>query len=150
MDSNTKAYQTKEVAKRLIVEPVTLRKYVSMLEKQGYVFHKDDRGWRVFVEDDIKALEYLQMLKNQGHSLEKAVEHVAELYKSNLVVAQPDTALHRDELTDFIKQQTEFNETLIKRMDERDKNLMTVIRELQETRKELAAAKKKHWWNSLF
>lgn len=150
MKDRIKRYQTKEVAKRLTIEPVTLRKYVSMLEKQGYVFHKDDRGWRVFVEEDIKALEYLQMLKSQGHSLEKAVERVAELYKSNLVVAQPDTTLQSSDLKEFIKQQTEFNETLMKRMEDRDKKLMMILRQLQETKAELAVTKKKHWWNSLF
>lgn len=147
MADDTKIYQTKEVAKRLSIEPVTLRKYVSMLEKQGYSFQKDDRGWRVFTEDDVKALEYLQMLKNQGHSLEKSVGRVAELYRSNLVVAPSDTTLQEDDkLIAFIKQQTEFNDRLMKRLDDRDKNLIAVLRELQETRKELAVAEQKHWW----
>lgn len=149
MDNDMKTYSTKEVAKRLSIEPVTVRKYAGMLENKGYIYQKDERGWRVFKEDDVKALEYLSLLKFDGNSLEAAVDRVVSLYRSNLVVAQSDMALQEDKeyILDFIKRQEEFNKALLERIDHRDKQLMSVLREIQETKKELAASGKKHWWN---
>jgi DNA-binding transcriptional MerR regulator len=148
MDNAMRTYSTKEVAKRLSIEPVTVRKYAGMLEDKGYIYKKDEREWRVFVEDDIKALEYLSLLKSDGHSLESAIDRVASLFRSNLVVAQPDMALQEDKkyIFDFIKRQEAFNQSLLERIDQRDKNLMAVLREIQETKKELAAAHQKRWW----
>ena len=58
-----------------------------------------------------------------------------------------------EELRKLVKQQTEqqrqqqeFQEVLVQRMDERDQNLMTMIRETQETKKLLAATQQKRWW----
>ena len=44
--------------------------------------------------------------------------------------------------------QEEFNQKLLKRIDERDQNLIAVLREIQESKKEIAAAnqKQKKWW----
>ena len=147
MDNAMKTYSTKEIAKRLSIEPVTVRKYAGMLEDKGYIYKKDERGWRIFVEDDIKALEYLSLLKFDGQSLESAVDRVASLFRSNLVVAQPTTTLQdQNYIFDFIKRQEAFNQSLLERIDQRDKNLMAVLREIQETKKELAAAHQKRWW----
>jgi len=145
----TRTYATKEVAKRLSIEPVTVRKYAVMLEEKGYVYQKDEKGWRVFSEDDIKALEYITLLKNDGYSLESAIDRVASLYRSNFVVAPPAMPLQEDDrnvIFDFIKRQEEFNRMLLERIETRDKNLMAVLREIQETKKELSSANKKRWW----
>ena len=151
MEGDTKVYSSKEVAKRLSIEPVTVRKYSQMLEEHGYSFKKDEKNWRQYIEEDIRFLEYLSNLKSMGKTLDESVQHVAQLYRSSLAISQPDTTLQKGKEEEnpfllFVQRQEEFNKKLLERMDQRDKNLMAAIRELQETKKQIAAAKKR-WWH---
>ncbi|WP_133141839.1 MerR family transcriptional regulator, partial [Clostridioides difficile] len=70
-------YSSKDVAKRLSIEPVTVRKYSQMLEEQGYSFKKDEKNWRQYSEDDVHFLEYICHLKEMGKSLDESIQHVA-------------------------------------------------------------------------
>ncbi|WP_256816830.1 DUF3967 domain-containing protein [Cytobacillus sp. Bac17] len=142
-------YSSKDVAKRLSIEPVTVRKYSQMLEEQGYTFKKDDKNWRQYSEDDIHFLEYICHLKDMGKSLDESIQHVASLFRSRLNIANIDISLQQEEenpFLQFMKSQEEFNKKLLERMDQRDKNLMAAIRELQDTKKQIAAASQKKWW----
>lgn len=49
-------------------------------------------------------------------------------------------------LTEQQKQQQDFQKAIVQRMDERNQNLMTMIRETQETKKLIAATQQKKWW----
>lgn len=49
-------------------------------------------------------------------------------------------------LTEQHRQQQDFQKALVQRMDERDQNLMAMIRETQETKKLIAATQQKKWW----
>jgi len=144
-----KTYSSKDVAKRLSIEPVTVRKYSQMLEEKDYSFNKDEKGWRQYTESDIRYLEYLCNLKTSGHSLEEATDRVASLYRDNLDISQPNIALYQEDnpLFLYMKKQEEFNKKLLERMDQRDQNLMAAIRELQETKKQIALASQKKWWH---
>lgn len=148
MKDDLKMYSSKDVAKRLSIEPVTVRKYSQMLEEQGYIFKKDEKKWRQYSENDIHFLEYICHLKDMGKSLDESIQHVASLFRSHLNIAKPDISLQQEEnpFLQFIKSQEEFNKKLLERMDQRDKNLMAAIRELQETKKQIAAAARKKWW----
>nr|WP_255257065.1 DUF3967 domain-containing protein [Bacillus toyonensis] len=57
---------------------------------------------------------------------------------------------HEESLKEWLieqqKQQQDFQKAVIQRMDERDQNLMTMIRETQETKKLIAATQQKKWW----
>lgn len=75
MKHDTTLYASKHVAKRLSVQPVTLRKYAQLLEDKGVSFTKDERGWRAYIEENIRFLEYLCNMKNMGKSLEEAADH---------------------------------------------------------------------------
>lgn len=86
-------YSSKDVAKRLLIEPVTVRKYSQMLEDKGYVFKKDEKNWKKYSEDDIRSLKYLCNLKVMGKSLDESVQHVVGLYRSSLSIAKPDISL---------------------------------------------------------
>ena len=154
LKNDIKTYSSKDVAKRLSIEPVTVRKYSQMLEEQGYFFNKDEKGWRHYTEDDIKFLEYLYNLKMMGKSLEESVKHVASLYQSNLSIAKNDISLQSEDiLLEFIRSQNEFNQKILdrleaqeKRQNERDENLIKALRETQETKKLIAATQQKKWW----
>lgn len=154
MEHAIKVYSSKDVAKRLSVEPVTIRKYSQMLEGQGYSFIKDNKKWRQYSEKDIAFLEYICTMREMGKSLDESVQHVASLYRLNLSIAKPDTALQepKEQLINFIQNQQEFNQKILERLEvqeqrqaERDQNLMHVLRESLETKQQIVASKKK-WW----
>lgn len=155
MKHDTAMYSSKDVAKRLSVQPVTLRKYAQLLEDKGVSFTKDEKGWRTYSEENIRFLEYLCNMKTMGKSLEEAADHIATLYRANLSIAQPAIPLQEEHsLTAFMKAQHEFNQKLVEQLErieqrqiERDQQLMRAIRETQEAKKQLAATtQKKKWW----
>lgn len=156
MKNDTKTYSSKEVAKRLLIEPVTVRKYSQMLEEQGYSFTKDKNNWRLYSEKDIVFLEYICNMKAMGKSLDEAIKHVASLYRANLSISQPDMSLQKDPkevLLNFIKSQQEFNQEILERLEaqerrqeERDQKLMMALKQSLEAQKQIATAKQKKWW----
>lgn len=156
MKNDTKTYSSKDVAKRLSIQPVTVRKYSQMLEEQGYSFTKDDKGWRQYSEEDIGFLKYLCDMKAMGKSLDESVNHVATLYRGNLSISQPAIPLHeKNPLVEFIKSQNEFNQKILERLEaheirqiERDKNLLIALRETQAVKKQITTQQKK-WWSFL-
>jgi DNA-binding transcriptional MerR regulator len=154
MRNDTQTYSSKDVAKRLTIQPVTVRKYSQMLEEQGYSFTKDDKGWRRYSEEDIGFLKYLGDMKAMGKSLDESIKHIATLYRGNLSISQPAIPLHENNpLVEFIKSQNEFNQKILERLEaneirqiERDKNLLIALRETQEVKKQIAATQQKKWW----
>ncbi|WP_254610189.1 MULTISPECIES: DUF3967 domain-containing protein [unclassified Bacillus (in: firmicutes)] len=68
-----------------------------------------------------------QINKNQSEQLEELKELVKQQAKQQ-------------------KQQQDFQKAVIQRMDERDQNLMAMIRKNQETKKLIATTQQKKWW----
>jgi len=150
-----KRYSSKEIAKRLLVEPVTVRKYSQMLEEKGYVFEKDEKGWRLYSDIDIRALEHLTTLRQRGLSVEESIDHIASLYHQNLSISQSDITLQKEEslLLAFMKRQEEINQKILERLEEqekrqeqRDQNLLLTLKEVLEVKKQIAVTKQKKWW----
>lgn len=158
MTNNTAMYSSKDVAKRLSVQPVTLRKYAQLLEDKGVLFTKDEKGWRSYSEENIRFLEYLCNMKTMGKSLEEAADYIATLYRANLTIAPSAIPLQEEQMwTDFMKAQYEFNQKLVEQLErieqrqiERDQQLIKAIRETQAAKKELAATNNQNWWQKLF
>ena len=155
MKNDITLYASKHVAKRLSVQPVTLRKYAQLLEAKGVSFTKDEKGWRTYSEENIRFLEYLCNMKTMGKSLEEAANHIATLYHAHLAIAPPAIPLQAEQsLTDFIQAQHEFNQKLVEQFErmeqrqlERNQQLMQAIRETQTVKKQLAATtQQKKWW----
>lgn len=152
LENDTKIYSSKEVAKRLSIQPVTVRKYAQMLEEKGVSFAKDEKGWREYSEENIKFLEYLCNMKSMGKSLEESTNHIATLYHANLSIAPSAIPLQeQDILTEFMKAQHEFNQKLIEHLEkieqrqiERDSNLIQTLHETQEIKKEIDTANQKN------
>lgn len=153
MNMDMKVYSSKQVAERLSVQPVTVRKYAQMLEEQGYSFTKDAKGWRLYSEDDITSLQYLSNMRAAGKTLNESVDYVATLYRSNLSLSQSAISLQeQNPLAEFVKAQQAFNQTILERLEasenrqiERDQNLLKALRETQEVKK-LVLSKQKRWW----
>ncbi|GAA1424311.1 DUF3967 domain-containing protein [Catellatospora coxensis] len=155
--SEEKAYWTHEIASILNVSDSTLRKWCMALEKEGYVFTKGENNSRAFLVRDKQALLYFkQLVKVEGRTIKKASEQVFNEFLSSErttpiraenegVRESFDSELKK--LNDRMDKQEEFNQKLLDRIDQRDQNLMAVLREVQETKKELVETKnKKKWW----
>lgn len=175
-----KVYTTKEVSGMVGIAEVTVRKYAQILEEVGYKFLKSNTGIRDFVEKDIIILLELKDLSIQT---KKPVKKLAELIVSrdkqtvsgvnmdNLDDSKNKglSRYSRQEVSQIVQtshQMVELNKELFKRLDQKDKQfeenlrkrdeqLMTVLREVQETKKLLVATmeenkKKKSFFERLF
>jgi transposase-like protein len=156
------AYWTGEVAKKLEISDSTLRKWCIQLEAAGYKFIKGENDSRAFTDHDLKALQlFKQLVKVQRKTKETACLEVVKHYgtRTGTPPMQPaqmavqahefkdkidDMAQSLEEIKKQLNEQMDFNKKLVERMDQQS---MSHIREIQETRKQLAAAEeKKKWW----
>ncbi|WP_164849790.1 DUF3967 domain-containing protein [Niallia taxi] len=147
----TKRYTSSDIAKQILAEPVTVRKYSQMLEEKGYVFERDSKDHRRYTDVDLTAFKHLTALRNNSTSVEESITHIAHLYHHNLSIFPTDTTTLQQEespLLTLMKRQEEFNIKILERLErqeqrqlERDQNLILALRESQETKKQLAVAK---------
>jgi hypothetical protein len=167
-------YSPSDVQKLLDVDESTLRKYALVMEKNGYKFHKNKRNHRGYFDKDVVALrKLLEFNEQEDMTLERSAKAVMtwvqEQYVTVSVTSEEPAQNGGERYNEMIErlkrleeqgeQQREFNRQLLeelhkrddyirKRDEERDANLIHLIRETQETKKLIAATeeKKKHWW----
>lgn len=168
MDERTeKAYSPKEVFTTLDIGDSTLRKWCLALEKNGYVFIRNDQNRRIYVEGDLVVLRHFQNLVKESIPLDNAAKLVVDRFgkgafevstvsvpvEKNAFEVGTDTVPednHNDiqELKDLVTNQNDLIKELISRMDqqqkyiderleERDRKLIESLRESQEERKAL-------------
>lgn len=174
MNSDTeKRYGTKDLAHMLGIEPVTVRKYASALERAGYIVERSENDRRLFSEKDAMVFHQLKALRDHnGLSVETAAmivatKHLQASESVSLAVRSEENAIRTryekrfDDLETKVHQLIEINQTLLARIErrerweeERDRQLMEVLREMRETKKQLAAVheekKRSSWLNRLF
>lgn len=171
MNDVTKAYWSREVIKHLDIKESTLRKWCILLEKKGYIFIRNDQNQRAFFEHDLLALRMLaDMSSSPGITLDMAADAVVIKYAraDDTIITPPVTDMtvpvmdtNRELLEQImakVDRQDQFNKELLDKLDQqqeyieksitrRDEQLLAAIREMQETKKQLAAAKEeKPWW----
>lgn len=152
--SEEKAYWTHEIAKVLDISNSTLRKWCIELEKQGYSFTKSENGSRAYLVRDRELLLALkQHLRTGTRTVENAVQNSLTELSSN-AQRTPSKHLERgafeqefEKLNKRLDKQEEFNKKILERMEERDRNLMIVLNEIEEQRKQIASEQEsKKWW----
>jgi DNA-binding transcriptional MerR regulator len=166
-------YSPKDISDLLQCKESTLRKYSLLLEKYNYQFQKNDRQQRWYTDNDVIVLKKIIALKdNADMTLEKAVESVVLWAKGSdetLPSTDINPALQRydkdiAELKQMLQEQnnqilklgeviTKQNEFINAKLQERDQELIKGLREIQETRKLIAAEQeegKKSFWQRLF
>ncbi|MDM5152628.1 DUF3967 domain-containing protein [Bacillus sp. DX1.1] len=167
--SSQLVYISKDVAMMLKVQESTLWKYCIMLEEAGYPFHKNEHGHRGFLDQDVITLRRLIEIKSHPDMTLKQACNAVMIWIKEKDVSEDDTNViteaeqHNErynELKEMIQQQNHLLEKLTHKLDaqqryinekleKRDQQLMSVIREIQEEKKillETAATKKKPWW----
>lgn len=163
-------YSSSDIAITLKIQESTLRKYCLILEKNGYEFLKNENGHRAYFDPDIIVLKKFLELKNgTDMTLEQAAKSVIS-WHNGVVITESDTEGKRynvryndllDEFKSFKASQEAFNHELLKQLEKqqeyinktlevRDQNLMIVLKETLETKKQLALdldeEQKKKWW----
>ncbi|MCM3497658.1 hypothetical protein M4D52_29935 [Paenibacillus lactis] len=86
MDELEIRYTTKDIADKLGVEAVTVRKYALALEKAGYNIDRSDGKNRSYSATDVMAFQYMQSIRAQTSiTVEEAANLVA--HKNNTATA---------------------------------------------------------------
>ncbi len=146
----------------------TAKKYYLLFEEHGYNFKRNQQGQLLFSQDDINLFKELMLLKNEkGMTVPKAVKEIvkdkditditAKTEDITVITKQVTTVMTElDELKQLVKNQNEIiekqQEAYIKdSLEQRDKTLITTLREMQESQKEIATSlseekNKKKWW----
>ncbi|KZD51622.1 DUF3967 domain-containing protein [Bacillus cereus] len=167
-------YWGSEVAKNLGIGSSTLRKYCLALEEAGYPFERGNNNSRIFYHKDVATIERLVTAMNKKNvTLEQAINLVMTSTEENEIatVATDNVAdtEHIKTLTERIERLEQLNLELIQRLDQqskllqetdaqriireeqRDVQLMQVLREIQDSKRLIAASEqKKSLWSRLF
>ncbi|MGH0686341.1 DUF3967 domain-containing protein [Bacillus mycoides] len=92
-------YSASEVYKRLGISDSTLRKYMEVLQREGFTVKKDNRGRRQYTDSDIMVIEKLiELSKHDGMTLEKAAKMIAQQIEK----VNPDLIKEEPKETDLI------------------------------------------------
>jgi len=177
-----KTYWSREIADLLWIGTSTLRKWCLQLERDGYIFLRDEHDRRSFTEHDAIALRRFKEYVSSGMTLENASKAVVATYNRDMNDVRTLSAIPPEkrsdmrsfevieELMSYIERQEKFNKALVEQferqqeyienrlhhieqvIEKRDKHLMSVIREMQEAKRLMAAETeaKKPWWRRLF
>ncbi|WP_144466414.1 DUF3967 domain-containing protein [Bacillus sp. FDAARGOS_235] len=167
-------YWGSEVAKNLGIGSSTLRKYCLALEESGYPFERGNNNSRIFYHKDVATIERLVTTMNKKNvTLEQAVNLAMISVEENEIATVATNSVadteHIKSLTERIARLEQLNLELIQRLDQqsklsqetdaqrivreeqRDFQLMQVLREIQDSKRLIAASEqKKSFWNRLF
>lgn len=186
MESLEKAYSTKEISTILDIGDSTLRKWAASLEKNGYMFVKNEHNHRLFVERDIIVfIQFKKLIKEANMPLDSASKLMIKRLEEESFSTRTEVApslerrsnermdtinekilnhIHKQEsfnqkLIDVIQQQSEEITTLKlyidRKIESRDQQLMTALRESQEVKqlfleKQKGQKNKKGFFSKLF
>ncbi|MGH1093591.1 DUF3967 domain-containing protein [Bacillus mycoides] len=167
-------YWGSEVAKNLGIGSSTLRKYCLSLEEAGYPFERGNNNSRIFFHKDVATIERLVTAMNKKKvTLEQAINlamvSVAENEIATVATDSVADTEHIKALAERIERLEQLNLELIQRLDQqskllqetdsqriireeqRDVQLMQVLREIQDSKRLIAASEqKKSFWSRLF
>ncbi|WP_265939355.1 DUF3967 domain-containing protein [Bacillus thuringiensis] len=152
----------------------TLRKYCLALEEAGYPFERGNNNSRIFYHTDVATIERIVTAMNKKNvTLEQAINlAMASVEENEIATVATDRVTdteHIKALTERIERLEQLNLELIQRLDQqskilqetdaqriireehRDSQLMQVLREIQDSKRLIAASEqKKSLWSCLF
>lgn len=79
-----KEYVTKDIANIVGIAPPTVRKYAQILEKEGYSFTKNEKGFRIFIDTDIEIFRRIfQESNDTGRNVSSIASTIVKEQKSD-------------------------------------------------------------------
>lgn len=176
----TLVYKAKEVMEKLEIKDSVFKKYISILEKEGYVIQRNQQGHRLFTDEDIENLEkFIELSKYDGMTLESSAKIIGNTKRKNnshdvieenkqghdvmsLITTAVSTALeeqakqHSAQIQQMQEQLTRIENTQSDRdlkLTQSLKESLEVKRLLLEVKEEMAATRSEEkisWWKKLF
>ncbi|PES23076.1 DUF3967 domain-containing protein [Bacillus cereus] len=167
-------YWGSEVAKNLGIGSSTLRKYCLALEESGYPFERGNNNSRIFYHKDVATIERLVTAMNKKNvTLEQAINiSMTSIAENEIAIVATDSVADTEQikaLSERIERLEQLNLELIQRLDQqskllqetdsqriireeqRDVQLMQVLREIQDSKRLIATSEqKKSIWGRLF
>ncbi|MFD4854768.1 DUF3967 domain-containing protein [Bacillus mycoides] len=167
-------YWGSEVAKNLGIGSSTLRKYCLALEEVGYLFERGSNNSRIFYHKDVATIERLVTAMNKKNvTLEQAINlAITSVTENEITTVATDSVADTEQiktLSERIERLEQLNLELIQRLDQqskllqetdaqriireeqRDIQLMQVLREIQDSKRLIAASEqRKSIWSRLF
>ncbi|MED1014007.1 DUF3967 domain-containing protein [Bacillus mycoides] len=167
-------YWGSEVAKNLGIGSSTLRKYCLALEEAGYPFERGNNNSRIFYHTDVATIERLVTAMNKKNvTLEQAINLAMTSVEGNeIATVATDSVADTEQiktLSERIERLEQLNLELIQRLDQqskllqetdaqriireeqRDIQLMQVLREIQDSKRLIAVSEqRKSIWSRLF
>lgn len=154
---------SKEVAISLDINPNTLRRWSLELEKQGYVFSRNEKDQRIYYDRDILTLNTFRGLLEKTQSLENAAKAAVKRAKDkdnaektlSVIGKNSDKiTLSKEDLQELIERSVKkaveeereamfkaFEHKMNSMIESRDSVLMESLRTAQETKQLLLATK---------
>lgn len=166
---NERVYWTAEVSEMVGIGTSTIRKYSLALEAKGYIIQRNEKQQRAFTSRDVTTLKRLKELTQVGGmTLDNAIKtFIAESENEDVTeahdVEERDTGRSGEmaAILEYMKRQDEridklerFNRELVDKLDQqtkyladkidrRDEQMTGAIRELQESKRLIAASQEK-------
>ncbi|WP_000855469.1 DUF3967 domain-containing protein [Bacillus paramobilis] len=147
-------YSPSDVAEQLGIQSSTLRKYADVLEKEGYIFIKNERGHRKYRESDVMVFRKVINLKNDTDiTLENATKQIVSWHQGVEVLPLERHEIERYEELDFnatplqvmIKEQKEVIEKQNYLLQELNKRLVEQDQRFAQKETELLSAIQLIW-----
>ena len=153
----TLIYKTKDVMEKLEIKDSVFKKYISILEKEGYIIQKNQQGHRIFTSEDITTLErFMELSKYDGMTLESVAKMLGSTKQQSnghaviekkeeshdvmtLITTAVTTALEKQakQHSAQLQQMQEQLNRMESSQNDRDLKLIQSLRESQETKKML-------------
>ncbi|UQD53888.1 hypothetical protein C0971_18125 (plasmid) [Bacillus methanolicus] len=122
-----KEYSTKDISNIVGIATPTVRKYAQALEKEGYVFTRNENGFRIFVDEDIEILQQMKQMSNESGM---NIVHIASTLINQRKQNPVDTIQNESEVATPVKSEEKEEEVL--NIDRIDKKYDALLKEIQE------------------
>ncbi|MED4074470.1 DUF3967 domain-containing protein [Priestia endophytica] len=140
----------------------TLRKYSLAMEEQGYKFDRGINNSRIFYQKYIAMIQRIMNAMNKKNiTLEQAIKLTMssvpkDTVATDVMVTQAEPSIDVA-MSERLERLEKINLELVKRLEEqqrmlqkrdakRDEQLITVLREVQESKQLIAVTQDKRWW----
>jgi DNA-binding transcriptional MerR regulator len=124
-------YSASDVYKRLEISDSTLRKYMEVLQREGYAVQKDKRGRREYTEYDVMVLEKLiELSKHDGMTLEKAAKLITQQLGNPDINEKTEESQGTDLISYHIQQQLQQQYSVMAK--EMNRNLLEMEQRLSQ------------------
>lgn len=140
----------------------TVRRYLNNFQEY---FRSEKRGrGKKYHPESVEALQRISLLYSEDYETTEIKEILSNEFaftvdsdSNHESAIQPPGLNIGEEFKEFKQQQEQFNKQLLKQLkdqqdyinksiERRDRELLQAIREIQETKKQIATTKEKKWW----